>query len=117
MSAYACAECGLRTESPGECPEGHGPLLDLSDDDIRLMLVEEEDRDAMRRTRKMIFLAMPLGLVSLWMIEHLPAARKFVNFIPFIPFGGTIIWAIGLTALWLFILGKVFPFKRKFADL
>ncbi|MFN3202073.1 MAG: hypothetical protein ACE366_26945 [Bradymonadia bacterium] len=117
MATYACSECGVRQEGPGECPEGHGPLLDLSDDEIRVMLVEEEDRQAMRRTQKMVAVAMPLGLGTLWMLEYIPGFTKIVNFVPFVPFAGLIIWAICLTALWLFILGKAFPFKRHFADL
>lgn len=64
---YFCENCTGRYEQSGDCPKCEDePLLDLGDENVRLMLVEMDEKSQSRRYKLLLTIAivatMPLSL-------------------------------------------------------
>ncbi len=61
---FVCMDCGARATAAGECGAcGQGPLLDASKPDIRLWLLEEDERRRQERDRKLLWPSVLLSMV------------------------------------------------------
>lgn len=98
---YYCESCRRRFGASGDCPRCPGePLLDLADDDVRLMLEEATDRARMRRY------SIVLGIV---LVASMPVSiflAFFIGFLIGIPAAAAMV--AGLTALFI----KIFQPKE-----
>ena len=85
---YFCERCSGRYAAGGDCPKCKDePLLDLVDDEVRIMLESMDDRAKMKRYSMLlvlvIVLTMPLslGLIFFWLgwLIGIPAAAFMVG--------------------------------------
>ena len=115
---YACMDCGSRQAAAGDCSKcGKGPLMDLRDREVRLALVDDDDRRRSKRDRQMIAVSIPIALGAFGVLCLVPGftlifwalpGPLFVKFIAAVSAG-----AYGLSRLLL----RVFPVRQHFQDL
>jgi hypothetical protein len=115
---FACMDCGSRQSGAGNCSKcGEGPVLDLRDSEVRLTLVENDDRRRSRRDHRMILVSIPIALATFGGLCLVPGftlvfwaipGPMFLKFIFGIAAGG---FAISRLLL------RLFPVKQHFRDL
>ncbi|MCA9557774.1 MAG: hypothetical protein H6704_17530 [Myxococcales bacterium] len=114
---FACGTCSARYAAVGTCTTCRDePLLDLRDGDIRLMLVEDDDRRVLGRQRTLLVGAIPFGVAATIAAgEFVPGASAMIKSLPF---GfGFILSSVGLTMGLAGLAGRKLSIRRRFPDL
>lgn len=98
---YYCEVCRRRFDESGDCPKDREePLLDLGDEDVRLML-QENDHAARNRRFASIFMASALLVAPIGVLLWIAIGPCLA-----IPI------CIAATALITFVLNLIFPARK-----
>lgn len=114
---FACGTCAARFASNGTCTTCRDePLLDLRDGDVRLMLVDDDDRRVQGRQRTLLVGAIPFGVAATIAAgEFVPGASAMIKSLPF---GfGFILSSVALTMGLAGLAGRKLSIRRRFPDL
>jgi len=96
LGRFYCEQCHGRFDAAGDCPKCPGePLLDLADEDVRLML---EEMDHAAKTRRFGMLAMVSAVLAVPVFFILSATCSWLLAIP-----GAALFAGGLATVLSFI--------------
>ncbi len=101
LGRHFCEQCHGRFDQPGDCPRCPGePLLDLADEDVRLML---DEMDASAKTRRFATMA---GISAIPAIGVFIGMTLMCNWLVAVPVAAL---ALGGGAT---VLAKLFPAKK-----
>ena len=106
LGRYFCEQCHGRFDALGDCPKCPGePLLDLADEDVRIML-DEMDHSA--RTKRFATMAGIAAVISIPVFFLVPLTCNWLFAIPAaaLSCGGIAI-----------VLSKIFPARRSAPEL
>jgi hypothetical protein len=111
-------DCGSRQAAAGDCTKcGKGPVMDLKDREVRLALVDDDDRRRSHRDRRMVVVAIPIALATFGLLCLIPGFTVLFWALPgplFIKFiAGISAGAYGISRL----LVRWFPARQHFKDL
>jgi hypothetical protein len=115
---FACMDCGSRQAAAGDCSKcGKGPVMDLSDGEVRLALVDDDDRRRSGRDRRMVVVSIPIALATFGLLCLVPGFTVLFWALPgpfLIKFiAGVSAGAYGISRLLL----RLFPVRQHFKDL
>lgn len=61
---FICMDCGKQAADGGRCTGcGEDPLLDLRDPEVRMALMDDDERRLQKRDHQMILIAVPIAMV------------------------------------------------------
>lgn len=116
---FVCSECAARQLVAGECACGAGPLFDVRDPAIADALREDDQRRSERAKQRNIWIGVFIGMATGGAI--MATIPRVILDIPLpVPFANpikVIAMMIGLTAIAVAILDRVFRAKPRFPEL